>query len=101
MRKILKNTPKTRAYLDNLPKIYLVACWARYGVMEFPFTGKYVKHAGISYPLVYQYDDHNGTCDNYYLRPINLTTTGWIAVWTQNEGVANTMAELLNKKVNL
>ena len=47
MKKVLKNTLKTKKYLDKLPKIYLIACWASYGILEFPFTGKYVKENGI------------------------------------------------------
>ena len=100
MRKVLKNTAKTRAYLDSLPKIYLVACWAKYGVREYPFTGKYVQNEdGISIPLVYYYDDCNGTCDNWYLRKINLTTTGQIALWTQSKSMACKVAELFNKEL--
>ena len=101
MRKVFKNTPKTKAYLDSLPKIYLVGCWARYGVMEFPFTGKYkTNEKGISIPIVYDYDDHNGTCDNWYLRRIDYTTTGQILLWTQSKSVASRVAELFNKEMN-
>ena len=100
MRKVLKNTAKTRAYLDSLPKIYLVACWAKYGVMELPFTGKYKKNIfGISVPLVYQYDDFNGFCGHYYLRCITSTTSGRIIMWTETESVADKVAELFNKEM--
>lgn len=98
MRKVLKNKPKTRAYLDKLPKIHMVGCWAGYGVRTFPFTGKYVVSNGVSIPLVYDYDDHNGTCDNYYLRRLDHTTTGQVIVWTQKEDVARRTADLLNQK---
>ena len=55
MKKILKNNAKTAAYLNSLPKIYLVGCWARYGVMDFEWTGKYVKckRTGQMEPLVW------------------------------------------------
>lgn len=100
MKKVLPNNSKTEKYLAKLPKIYLVGCWARYGVMEFPFSGKYIiNENGISIPLVYDYDDFNGTSDNWYLRPINLTTTGFIIVWTQCESVAERIAELYNKEL--
>lgn len=99
MRKCLKNTPNTKAYLDSLPKIYLVGCWARYGVREYPFTGKYVQIKGISVPLVYDYDDCNGTCDNYYLRSLGHVTTGVIIMWTQDKRVADKVAELFNKEM--
>ena len=99
MRKVFKNTPKTKAYLDSLPKIYLVCCWARYGVMEFPFTGKYkTNEKGISIPIVYDYDDHNGTCDNWYLRRIDFVTTGQIIMWTQSKMTADMIAELFNDR---
>ena len=101
MRKVLKNTPKTKAYLDSLPTIYMVGCWAKYGVREYPFTGKYKKdkYYDISVPLVYQYDDHNGTCNNYYLRSIVETTSGSTIMWTEFEDVAYKVAELLNKEL--
>jgi hypothetical protein len=100
MRKILKNTAKTKEYLDSLPKIYMVGCWAKFGVREYPFTGKYVQNEdGISIPLVYDYEDHNGTCDYWYLRRIDYTTTGQIALWTQSKSVASKVAELFNKEL--
>ena len=99
MKKILKNNSKTKAYLDSLPKIYLVGCWAKYGVSEYPFTGKYIEYHDYSIPLVYDYDDHNGTCDNYYLRRLDYVTTGQIIMWTQNKSVANKVAELFNKEL--
>ncbi len=100
MRKVLKNTAKTKEYLATLPKIYLVACWAKYGVRDFPFAGKYERNEnGIDIPLVYDYDDHNGTCDNYYLRRINRTTTGSIVLWTQSKSIAHKVAELFNKEM--
>ena len=102
MRKILKNNKKTKAYLDSLPKIYLVGCWAKYGVQDYPFTGKYETNKnGISIPLVYDYDDCNGTCDNYYLRRLDHVTTGQIIMWTQSKNVANKVAELYNKELEL
>lgn len=98
MKKILKNSKKTKEYLDGLPKIYLVACWAKYGVREYPFTEKYFNENGISIPIVYDYDDHNGTCDNWYLRRLDYVTTGQIAIWTQNKSVAMKIARLFNKE---
>lgn len=102
MRKILENSHETKEYLDKLPKIYLVACWAGYGVREFPFAGKFIKDEyqnNIYVPLVYDYDDFNGTCDNWYLRKITNTTTGQIVLWTQDESVASKVAKLFNKEL--
>ena len=100
MKKCLNNTAKTQKYLASLPKIYLVACWAKYGVREYYFSGKYERNEnGIDIPLVYHYDDCNGTCDNYWLRRINHTTTGSIVLWTQMKSVASKVAELFNKEM--
>lgn len=99
MREVLKSSKRTKKYIDSLPKIYLVACLARFGVTELPFTGKFVKSKRIPelyVPLVYQYDDHNGTADNYYLREIIQATTGQIVIWTQNRNIANKIAAMYN-----
>ena len=100
MKKILKNTERTKAYLDSLPKIYMVGQWAHYGVREYPFTGEYNFNSdGVSIPLVYYYEDHNGTCDNWYLRRLDQTTSGGVVMWTQNKNVADKVAELFNKEI--
>ena len=43
VRKHLPYNQKTKDKLAKLPKIYLVACWASYGTLEFPFPIKYKK----------------------------------------------------------
>lgn len=81
--------------------MYLVALWANYGVREYAFSGKYkINEKGVAIPLVYDYDDHNGTCDSWFLRPITCTTTGFIIFWTPYKGIAEKVAEALrnNKK---
>lgn len=99
MRKVLKNTSRVRAYIQSLPTIYMVGCWARCGVWSLPFTGKYTTNKdGLSVPLVYVYDDHNGTCDNYYLRGIDRVTSGAVIMWTQNEKLAHQIAEFFNRE---
>ena len=84
---VLENTKETKEYLASLPRIYLVVRYFGIALLEFPFTGKYEKagerekdHCDLV-PLVYDYDDCNGTCDNYFLRKITYTTTGWIIAW--------------------
>ena len=99
--KVLPNTQETKVYLESLPKIYLVACWAKYGVMEFPFAGRYKYDKFRSYkevPLVYNYDDRNGTEDAYFLIPITFTTSGIIASWTFDRDEAYRIAEKKNKE---
>ena len=98
MKKILDNSKETRDYLNSLRKVYLVACWAKYGVMEFPFSGKY-KDKDHLQALVWQYNDLNGTSDNWYLRPIEYTTTGAIYLWTFSKEDAYRIAEKKNVEI--
>ena len=84
---VLENTKEAKEYLDSLPRIYLVVRYFGIAILEFPFAEKYEKagerekdHCDLV-PLVYDYDDCNGTCDNYFLRKITDTTTGWIIDW--------------------
>lgn len=104
LRKRLPCNQKTKDKLAKLPKIYLIACWAHYGVLEFPFSGKYkkVKDADgplIRYiPLVWDYDDHNGTYPEYVLRPITWTTTAAIRGWVRDEQQAKDTAEFCEKR---
>ena len=95
MKKILENTIETREYLESFPKIYMIARWAGYGVLAFPFAGKY---ATDGVPLVWYYDDQNGTCDRYFLRKLTDTTTGWIYAWTTSKSRAEEIAAALNEK---
>ena len=98
MKSGLKRNKKTLKYLEKLPKIYVVACWAKYGVVyNLRFSGRYVKgKQNEDIPLVWQYDDKNGTVDNYYLRPITLVTTGLIKLWTPYKDIAEDVAYLYN-----
>ena len=104
LRKHLPDNQKTRDKLAKLPKIYLIACWAHYGVLEFPFSGKYkkVKDADgplIRYiPLVWDFDDHNGVYPEYVLRPITWTTTAAIRGLVRNEQQAKDTAEFCEKR---
>jgi hypothetical protein len=97
VKKILKNNKRTKQYLDKLPKMYIVGYWAKVGVADFPFSGKYEEHNGISIPLVYQFDDNNGEYAAYYLRRIDHTTSGAVFFWTQFEHIAKRFAEWSNK----
>ena len=77
MKKILENSKETKEYLNSLPKAYIVACWAGWGVCEFPFSGKYADK-DKTIPLVWDHYDFNGATDEWHLVPINSTTTGVI-----------------------
>ena len=98
LRKRLKNTKKNKDKLAKLPKIYLIACWARYGVLEFPFSGRYKKINKKPVPLVWDFDDHNGTYPEYVLRPITWTTTAAIRGWVRDEQQAKDTAEFCEKR---
>ena len=104
-RKSLPDTPKTRTFLDKLPKIYLVAKWASYGYLKLPFTKKY-KRIKIGYlkpiyqdvPMVYSYYDNNGEYPHWVLCPITSVTTGAIYGWYTNKNDAELVVDSLNKK---
>lgn len=96
MKKILPNTPKTKHYLDSLPKIYVVNCLAKYGVREFAFSGEY----DCAAPLVWDYYDANGEKDEWHLRTIYQTTTGQVICWTEFKNIALHIANALNKYTN-
>lgn len=97
LKAVLENTPETKQYLEKLRKIYLIGRWAHYGVREYPFSGKY-SDKNEDHPLVYDYDDHNGTCDNYFLKDLYETTTGYIWGWTFSKKDAERIANNLEKK---
>ena len=96
MKKILKYNDRTRKKIDSLPRIYLIGCWARWGVMELPFA-EFDKNRN---PLVYNYNDHNGTADQWELIPLEYTTTGYVYDWTFNKENAEKIAALLNERDN-
>ena len=98
-KKVLKRNEKTMKYLNTLDDIYLVSCWAHYDYRTYKFSGKYTKDSftGFSEPLVWQYDDGNGTCGNYYLRPIHMTTTAFDICWVFSEREAKRIVDSLNK----
>lgn len=98
LRKRLPDNQKTRNKLAKLPKIYLIACWAHYGVLEFPFSGRYKKINKKPVPLVWDFDDHNGTYPEYVLRPITWTTTAAIRGWLRDEQQAKDTAEFCEKR---
>ncbi len=93
-KKILPNTRKTKEYLEGLPTIHLVGCWASYGVRSYAFSGRFETIKRVSIPLVYVYDDHNGTTDQWELRKITQATSGIPIIWTQSKSVAHKIAEL-------
>lgn len=92
-KRVLDNNAKTKKFLDSLPKIYLIGVWAKCGVREHYYAG-FTDKDGM--PFVWDYDDHNGTCDNWYLRRLDYTTTGSILSWTIDKTQAEHLAESYN-----
>lgn len=98
-RKILKNTHKTKAYLDSLPKVYGIFLWAKWGILELPWSGKYTK-GSIKVPLVYNYYDANGTCDEYHLVPITRCSSGRFWDWYEGKENAKEIQCILNEALS-
>ena len=96
LRKIRKSTPRTKKYLDSLPKIYGIFLWAKWGVLELPWTNKYNKEGE---PLVYIYYDANGTCDEWHLVPIHCASSGAFYSWYKDYNTAYDIQLELNDKL--
>ena len=97
MRKVLKNTARTKKYLDKLPKIYGIFLWAKWAILELPWTGKYDKKTGL--PLVYIYRDANGACDEYYIAPISHASSGRFWNWYGTKDEAKEIQNNLNERL--
>ena len=97
-KRILRNTVKNKAFVESLPPVYLIGYWARPGYLKCHFSGKYSEGEHTKYePLVWNYDDHNGTADQYELIPISFVTTGF-RYWTFNENFAKLTVERMRKE---
>lgn len=92
---VLDNCKEAREYLDSLPKAYIAACWAGWGVRDFPFSGRYLDQQK-TIPLVWDYCDFNGAADEWRLVPINRTTTGMIMGWSFDEKMLRDYVRLKN-----
>lgn len=97
LKKYLECTPENKTYVESLPKIYLIGCWARYGIRECANTLQ-VDKEGI--PLVYDYNDHNGCYEEYELVPIHRVTTGRVYAWSTSKEAAQHVADLMNEATN-
>lgn len=93
----LEYNDKNNKYIQSLRKVYLVGYWASYGVLEFPYSGKMVEDDlfGMA-PLVYDFDDHNGTYGEYVLRKINEVTSGGTITYCFNKEIAEMLVDKLN-----
>ena len=95
----MKVTKKLIAKMEKAPKVYLIGCWARWGVMEYKWTGKWHTTSGdVPQPIVYYYNDHNGAFEEYQELPITLTTTGVCLDWSFCKNAAQALAEKMNER---
>ena len=94
----MKITKRLENKIRKCPKVYLVGCWAKYGVLDFSWTGKWhINENGIPVPIVYYYNDHNGEYEEYQRIPIYNTTTGMCITWSFNKDIALRIAKDLNE----
>lgn len=87
-----------KSYLKKKKKIYLVACWARWGVLECIYAGGKIYSARVKgkVPYIWQYYDANGTVDLWVRMPITSATSGTIKAWTFDKATAEKIAQELN-----
>lgn len=94
----MKITKKLVEKIEKSPKVYLIACWARWGVAEYHWTGKWFYGTNNTpQPIVYYYNDHNGEYEEYQQIPIAFTTTGACADWSFYKEMAKHLADKLNE----
>lgn len=102
LKEHLEYNDKNYKYIQSLKKVYLIGYWARYGIREYPYAGEMVEDKVFSYtPLVYDFDDHNGTYGEWILRKINDVTTGGVIIYCFNKELAEQLVDIYNEKVGL
>ena len=93
-----KYSDKSERQIRKLTPIFLVVKYVKCCVLEFPFSGYFKKlESGALEPLVYDFDDHNGTHPEWVLRLINDTTTGSCITWTFYKETAKRIAKACNE----
>lgn len=95
----MKLSKKARKKLSKCKSVYLVVCYAHWAVREFKWTGKYKDYFGDPWPIVWDYDDHNGTYEEYVKRPIYHTTTGQICTYCFSKSMAEVIAEAMELRM--
>ena len=91
--KYAADDPEITRILSDCRTIYLIGHWAKYGYLPLPFADKYK----FTEPLVWMFNDNNGTHDEFILTPITKTTTGNIIGWTFDEEEAKKKVAKLNE----
>ena len=57
----MKPTKRLKKKMEKCKSIYIVGYWARFGVQEYKRTGKWKIVDGQPIPVVWYYNDHNGS----------------------------------------
>lgn len=98
----MKTTKRLLKKIEKSTPIYMIGFWAKWGVRKYEWTGKWYheKDTGIVIPIVWHYDDRNGTYDNWIKLRLDLTTCGIMYDWTFSKEVAKRTAEMLNDITN-
>ena len=77
MEKRMPDNAKTQLKLEKLPRIWYVGFWAHWGVRSEYLQG----FDKDGHPLVWYFNDHNGTYAEWILTRLENTTTGAIVCW--------------------
>lgn len=92
----LPDNERTKRRLEQLPQIHILVKYAWYAVYSAPYA--YTKVIdGDPVPMVYVFDDHNGTYAEWKLIPATYVTTGGVYCWSIHENVIKKIAEHENK----
>ena len=97
----MKFTKKNTDKINKCKSVYIIVLYVHWCVREYKWTGKwrYTRLSNSYEPIVYDYDDHNGTFEEYVKRPIHSVTTGDIIDWTFSKYAADRFAKLLNEEM--
>lgn len=95
-----KKFMKFEKQVENCKKVYLVyAGTTSFHFGEYPFAGKFAKDEQLGYsPLVYNFDDCNGTDFVYEVMPISEVTTFAPLVYTFDFYTAQRIVSVLNNE---
>lgn len=101
MKRVYKNNKRTNRMLNKCSLVYGIFLWARYGVVEEYFTGRFVKDCfNRLVPEVFYYYDGNGTRDEWHRGPITNISTGPYICHTFTKDSAESICTKLNKAQN-
>lgn len=93
----MKPTKRLQKKIDKCKSVYLIGCWAHFGVQKYAWTGKFVEYHGHFMPEVWYYNDHNGEFEEWYKVPLYYVTTGTCFSWSFDENVAHKIADALEE----